>query len=215
MTWQTYRSTKWHEKMWKSTHKLSKNKMTAWKQTLALLLLKCKKKKKKDLKNKYFSIKMTFRLLSIYWKEEVSTKTSFIYIWYCCVKSVRIRSYSSPHFFTFELNTERYGVSHLTQIECGKMRTRITPNTGISYTVTARNLPLSFWLKLTCTSKSSKGLPLKVVNCENTFVFVKDTLKAYSWQRNTLFYTTTLSRLFYLFESYTCVLLIDLLMDIF
>ena len=43
-----------------------------------------------------------------------------------CVKSVRIRSYSDPHFSAFRLNTMGYGV---TQSKCGKMRTRITPNT--------------------------------------------------------------------------------------
>ena len=39
---------------------------------------------------------------------------------YHCVKSVRIRSYSGPHFSAFG---------------CGKMRTRITPNTDTFYTV--------------------------------------------------------------------------------
>ena len=42
------------------------------------------------------------------------------------MKSVRIRSYSGPHFPAFELNTERY---------CGKMRTRITPNMNTFYAV--------------------------------------------------------------------------------
>ena len=50
-----------------------------------------------------------------------------------CVKSVRIRSYSGPHFPAFGLNTERYGVSVHIQLECGKMRTRITPNTNTLY----------------------------------------------------------------------------------
>ena len=45
------------------------------------------------------------------------------------MKSVRIRSYSGPHFPAFELNTERYGVSLRIQSECGKIRTRISPNT--------------------------------------------------------------------------------------
>ena len=44
-----------------------------------------------------------------------------------CVKSVRIRSYSGPHFPTFGLNTERYSVSLRIQSKCRKMRTRITP----------------------------------------------------------------------------------------
>ena len=38
-----------------------------------------------------------------------------------CVKSVLTRSYSRPHFLTFALNTERYGVSLLIQSKCGKM----------------------------------------------------------------------------------------------
>ena len=41
-----------------------------------------------------------------------------------CVKSTRIRSYSSP-----------YGVSYRIQSECGKIRTRITPNTDTFYAV--------------------------------------------------------------------------------
>ena len=47
-----------------------------------------------------------------------------------CVKSVRIRGYSGLHFPAFGLNTERYGVS-----ECGKIRTRITPNADTFYAV--------------------------------------------------------------------------------
>ena len=43
-----------------------------------------------------------------------------------CVKSVRTRRYSGPHFHAFGLNTERYRVSLRIQSECGKMRTRIT-----------------------------------------------------------------------------------------
>ena len=40
-----------------------------------------------------------------------------------CVKSVRIRSNSGPHFPAFKLNTERYGLSLPIQSECGKIRT--------------------------------------------------------------------------------------------
>ena len=65
-----------------------------------------------------------------------------------CVKNVRIRSYSGPHFFAFGLNTERYSASlpHFpafglnTEVRmrenAGKMRTRITPNANIFYAVT-------------------------------------------------------------------------------
>ena len=45
------------------------------------------------------------------------------------VKYVRIRSYSGPNFPAFRLNMERYSVSLRIQSKCGKMRTRITPNT--------------------------------------------------------------------------------------
>ena len=52
---------------------------------------------------------------------------------YSCVKSVHASSYSGPYFPAFGLNTERYGVSLRIQSKCAKLRTRITPNTDISY----------------------------------------------------------------------------------
>ena len=52
-----------------------------------------------------------------------------------CVKSVRIWSYSGLYFPAFGLNTERYGVSFRIWSECGKMQTRITPNTDTLYAV--------------------------------------------------------------------------------
>ena len=45
-----------------------------------------------------------------------------------CLKSVRIRSYSGPYFLAFGVNMERYGAFFHIQSECGKIRTRITPN---------------------------------------------------------------------------------------
>ena len=51
------------------------------------------------------------------------------------VKSVRIRSYSSPYFPACGLNKERYEVSLCIQSECGKIRTRISPNTGTFHAV--------------------------------------------------------------------------------
>ena len=45
-------------------------------------------------------------------------------------KSVRIRSYSGPYFPAFVLN-----IILRIQPECGKIRTRITPNTDTSYAV--------------------------------------------------------------------------------
>ena len=52
-----------------------------------------------------------------------------------CVQSVRIWSYSGPHFPAFELNMDRYSVSLRIQSECRKMRTRITPNTDTFHAV--------------------------------------------------------------------------------
>ena len=52
-----------------------------------------------------------------------------------CIKSVCIQSYSGPYFPAFGLNMERYSVSLGIQSECGKIRTRITPNTDTFYAV--------------------------------------------------------------------------------
>ena len=40
-----------------------------------------------------------------------------------------MQSYSGPHFPAFGLNTERYFVFLHIQSKCGKIQTRITPNT--------------------------------------------------------------------------------------
>ena len=52
-----------------------------------------------------------------------------------CVKSVHIWSFSDPYFPAFGLNTERYSVFLRLQSECGKIRTRKTPNTDTFYAV--------------------------------------------------------------------------------
>ena len=46
-----------------------------------------------------------------------------------CIKSVCIRSYSGPRFPAFGLNMEKSYVSLCIQSACGKMQTKITPNT--------------------------------------------------------------------------------------
>ena len=46
-----------------------------------------------------------------------------------CVKCVCIRSYSGTHFPALGLNMEKHGVSLCIQSECGKMLTKITPDT--------------------------------------------------------------------------------------
>ena len=54
---------------------------------------------------------------------------------YYYVKRARIRSYFGPHFPAFRLNTERYEVSPRMQSKCGKIRTKISPNTDTFQTV--------------------------------------------------------------------------------
>ena len=54
-----------------------------------------------------------------------------------CLRCVRIWSYSGSYFPAFGLNTERYLVFLRIQSKCGKIQTRITPNTGTFCTVTA------------------------------------------------------------------------------
>ena len=53
-----------------------------------------------------------------------------LFYWWAsqCVKSVHIRSFSSPYFPSLKLNTERYLVSLRIQFECGKKPTRKTTN---------------------------------------------------------------------------------------
>ena len=51
------------------------------------------------------------------------------------VKSVRIRSFSGSYFPAFGLNTGRYRVSLRIPSECGKIRTRKSPNTDTFHAV--------------------------------------------------------------------------------
>ena len=59
-----------------------------------------------------------------------------------CVKSVRIRSYSGPHFPVFGLNN--------IQSKCGKIRTRITPNTVNFHAVLKYFAMRSGWDNISC-----------------------------------------------------------------
>ena len=81
-----------------------------------------------DAKHRYFGGRSVHKLAVFgqLWSTKTFTQKH-------CVKSVRIRSYSGPHFSAFELNTERYGVSLRIQSQCWKMPTRITPNTDTFY----------------------------------------------------------------------------------
>ena len=59
----------------------------------------------------------------------------YIYINISLRKKCPYSGYFVPHFSAFGLNTERYGVSLHIQSECGKMRTRITPNMNTFHAV--------------------------------------------------------------------------------
>ena len=62
-------------------------------------------------------------------------KYASVLIFYDCMKSVLILSFSGLYFPAFGLNTERYGVSLPIQSECEKIRTRKTPNTDTIHAV--------------------------------------------------------------------------------
>ena len=91
-----------------------------------LLLINCRKKKIQELSRYFTSQKFSSATI-------VAIAFPFILKNYYgnihCVKNVRIRSYSGPHFLVSGLNTERYSVFLRIQSECGEMQTRITPHT--------------------------------------------------------------------------------------
>ena len=71
------------------------------------------------------------------------------------VKSVRIRSFTSPYFPAFGLNTEIYRVNLPIKSECGKIRTKKTLNTDTFYTVCLDNICfLSTPMTYFCLNKS-------------------------------------------------------------
>ena len=73
-----------------------------------------------------------------------------------CLYSELFWSAFFPHFLAFGPNTERYGVSLLlgpNARKCGKMRTRITPNTDTFYAV--RTAQLWLFIKGSATNFSN------------------------------------------------------------
>ena len=92
-----------------------------------------------------------------------------------CVQSIRIRSYSGPHFPAFELNTDSYSVSLCIQSEFGKMRTRITPNTETFHAVSVCYILLHLpTLDIDRFLKTANIIKCVCENCP-----FKDTLKAF------------------------------------
>ena len=67
------------------------------------------------------------------------------------------------HFPAFELNTKRYSVSLRIQSECGKIRTRKTPNTDTLHVVVIR-WNQGFFLKVKIFLKRRYGISEKVEN---------------------------------------------------
>ena len=83
---------------------------------------------------------------------------------YHCVKSVRIRSYSGPYYSAFGLNTERYSVYLHIQSECGKVRTRITPNTDTFYVVFYEKIAVSTQALNTMTKLKNINVLSKIIS---------------------------------------------------
>ena len=54
---------------------------------------------------------------------------------YHCVKNVRIRSFPSPYFPAFGLNTQIYPVNIHIQSKCSNIQTRKTTNKGTFFAV--------------------------------------------------------------------------------
>ena len=66
-----------------------------------------------------------------------------------CVKSVRIQSFSNPYFTAFGMNTEINRVKLRIQYECGKIRTRKSPNTD-SFNIVNSSVS---WIKVLTTGQ--------------------------------------------------------------
>ena len=90
--------------------------------------------------------------LLLSFKDKVNLKRSDKYVALSnlhCVKNVHTGSYSGLYSLALKLNTVRYSVSLRIQSECGKIRTRITPNMDTFYAVlsnyyTRKNIKKSF-----------------------------------------------------------------------
>ena len=82
------------------------------------------------------------------------------------VKSVRILSYYGPHFLVFGLNSKNNEVSLHIQSECGKMRSRITPNTDMFNAVSVNH----DILKLFTSMLRIKKVPEKNKTVNNWYV---------------------------------------------
>ena len=118
-----------------------------------------------------------------------------------CVKSVRIQSYSGPHFPTFELNTERYRVSPRIGIspKWGKMRTRITSNTDTFHALSTFKRQKNYCVNLSLKEKKESVFGFLLVcisphsywiqrDTSYLFVFVPNTGKYGHFSRSENFF---------------------------
>ena len=96
------------------------------------------------------------------------------------MKSVRIRSYSGPHFPAFGVNTGKYSVSLRIHSECEKTRNRITPNTTI---FTQFNTVISRYIIENCENCQNYNLQMLKRSHANK----KDTLSKESVQIGDIF----------------------------
>ena len=100
---------------------------------------------------------------------------------YHCVKSVLIRSFSGPLFPAFGLNTERYSASLLILPECGKIRTRKTPNTDNFHAVYSC---LKFWILKTYLTLS----PLYLIPLKEIIVLFPKAILCHNFRNVCLYY---------------------------
>ena len=81
---------------------------------------------------KFFNRKFHFFVLCINSVSLIKLIKNFV-VWnsrhFQCIKAFRTRSFSSLYFPDFGVNTEKIFLNLLILFECGKMRTRKTPNT--------------------------------------------------------------------------------------
>ena len=77
-----------------------------------------------------------------------------------CLKIFHIQSYSGPYFRVFGLNTGRYSVPFGIQSECGKIRTRITPNMNTFHAVNGNG----GWLIISTSSFEILSIEMTCIN---------------------------------------------------
>ena len=107
------------------------------------------------------------------------------------MKTVRVRSYSSPHFSAFGLNTERYGVSFSIQSERGKIRTGITPNTDTFHAVYSKFQNILYptstkilvhWL-VKRRHMIAKYIPCSTLKPNRVVLLIKKSVQWFGWDK--------------------------------